>query len=97
MSRGVFCLTVHDENIHIRIKDVCARGVDVAIDFVSSTRTVNCVTRVLNKARNLYLIICVPTMLARQVLFGGVCPCVCARVCVRKNVKTKKVKTDEFI
>ena len=52
---GVFCLPVHDENIHIRIKDVCERGVDVVIDFVSSIRTVNCVTKVLNKARNLFI------------------------------------------
>jgi len=54
-----FCLTVDDGNIEMRIKNACkgeVGGVDIVIDFVSSTRTVGCVTKVLNKASNFYII-----------------------------------------
>ena len=42
-------VSVHEEYILERTKDVCKGGVDVAIDFVSSARTINRLTKVLKQ------------------------------------------------
>ena len=48
-------MTVHEEYIEMRIKNVCKGGVDAVIDFVSSSRTVSRATKVLKEAWILYL------------------------------------------
>ena len=47
-------LSVHEEYILERTKDVCQGGVDVAIDFVSSPRTMSRVRKVLNEVGTRY-------------------------------------------
>lgn len=42
-------VTVHEEYIEMRIKNVCKGGVDAVIDFVSSARTVSRATKVLKE------------------------------------------------
>lgn len=49
-------MTVHEEYIEMRIKNVCKGGVDAVIDFVSSARTVNRATKVLKQAGILYIL-----------------------------------------
>jgi len=50
------CVTVHEEYIEMRIKNVCKGGVDAVIDFVSSARTVSRATKVLKEAWILYIL-----------------------------------------
>ena len=49
-------MTVHEEYIEMRIKNVCKGGVDAVIDFVSSARTVSRAIKVLKEACILYLV-----------------------------------------
>ena len=48
-------MSVHEEYIEMRIKNVCKGGVDAVIDFVSSARTVSRATKVLKEAWNLHI------------------------------------------
>lgn len=49
MYSACLLLIVHEEYIAMRIKNVCKGGVDVVIDFVSSSRTVGRAINVLKE------------------------------------------------